>query len=387
MLRLLVVLILLQNSCVSFSQNLQNSNWVLGTPGHGTLLEFKDSLTLTWCQPALYLTGSNAIISDSTGKLLFYTNSCWVANSEHKIMKNGDSLNLNLYKYGLCKQFYGDPTPGCVITEYPGNPKFYYLFNIDIDIPFFGIDSLMGARPQRLLYNVINMQKDSGRGELVLKNQIAFYDTLGNSSIAVCRHNNKHDFWLIVPKAHSNCYFVFLINDKGIQPPIKECLGERWSDFDTQGQSTFSPDGKLYARINKNNGLNIYEFDSESGILSNPKPRILFPSDSFYFAGLSFSPNSRYLYASIMLKVIQFDLKSNNIGNSKITVGVYDGFKNPESTIFTQAALAPDGRIYITPYNTTSNLHIISKPDCPGTSSELKQHDLLLKSWNINSVP
>lgn len=375
-----------------FSQNLicqltRNASWVLGNSRSGNLLEFKDTLTLTLIDPGIYMAGSNSSISDLGGKLLFYTNSCWVANSEFEIMKGGDTINPNYFKYGACKNYDGNPSPGCVITEYPGKKDLYYIFNIDVDIPYFGIDSFIGIAPQRVLYHVIDMSKDSGRGEVILKNQIALYDTLGRASLVACRHSNQKDFWLIVPKSHSNCYFVFLVDEQGVQIPTLQCLGEKWTDLDTQGQSVFSPDGKLYARMNRWNGLNIYDFDNNTGLLSNPRPRIHFKQDSFILTGLAFSPNSRYLYASPVFKVLQYDMQALNIEASQSIIAQYDGFKNPYATIFYISALAPDGKIYISSTSSTYNLHVINKPDCPGKASEIVQHGIELPGLNFSSIP
>ncbi len=370
-----------------FSQKEKNSSWVLGNSKRGTLLEFKDSLYITPIDPGIYMAGSNSSISDTDGKLLFYTNSCWVANSKFEVMKDGDTINPNYFRYGACKSYTGNPSPGCVIIEYPGKKDLYYIFNIDVDIPYFGIDSFLGIAPQRVLYHIVDMSKDSGYGEVILKNQIALYDTFGRESLVACRHKNQKDYWLIVPKSHTNCYFVFLINENGIQTPIFQCLGEIWDDSDTQGQSVFSPDGKLYARMNRWNGLNIYDFNDETGKLSNPKPRIRFENDSFYLTGLAFSPNSRYLYASPFFKVVQFDMQAQDIGASQKIIALYDGFQNPYSTIFYISALAPDGRIYISSTSGTYNLHVIKKPDCPGKSSEIIQHGIDLPGINFTSIP
>lgn len=368
-------------------QKQRNSNWILGNIKDGNLLHFNDSLNLSSINPGIDFDASNSSISDLSGKLLFYTNSCWVVNAENKLMKNGDTINPGELKYGFCDGYYGAPSPGCVITEYPGKKDWYYIFNIDRDIPYFGIDSFYGSAPQRVMYHIVDMTRDSSRGEVILKNQIALYDTLGRGSLVACRHANKKDFWLIAPKSHTNCYFVFLIDENGVNKPSLQCLGDRWTDLDSQGQAVFSPDGKHYARMNKWNGLNIYDFDDRTGDLSNPRPRITFDQDTFHVTGLSFSPNSKYLYASPLTKVIQFDVSASNIASTRTIIARYDGFRNPYGTVFYLSALAPDGRIYISATSSTYNLHVITKPDCPGKSSEIIQHGITLPGFNFSSVP
>lgn len=368
-------------------QKERNATWILGNRTDGNQLQFNDSLKILLINPGIDFAGSNSSISDLDGKLLFYTNSCWVANKEFKLMKNGDTINPGAARFGECDLLYGPSSPGCVITEYPGRKDWYFIFNIDIDIPYYGIDSFAAYTPQRVMYHVVDMTRDSGRGEVILKNQIAFYDTLGRASLVACRHDNKKDFWLIAPKSHTNCYFVFLINENGVNKPSLQCFGERWSDLDSQGQAVFSPNGKHYARMNKWNGLNIYDFNNSTGLLSNPRPRITFDQDTFHVAGLSFSPNSRYLYASALTKVIQYDMNSPDISSSRTVIALYDGFRNPYGTVFYLSALAPDGRIYISATSSTYNLHVITKPDCPGSASEIIQHGIALPGFNFSSVP
>ena len=368
-------------------QKERNATWVLGNSKDGNLLKFNDSISTSLINPGIYTAGSNSSISDLEGNLLFYTNSCWVANAKYELMKNGDTINPGELKYGFCSNYFGAPSPGCVITEYPGVKDWYYIFNIDFDIPYFGIDSFASFTPQRVMYHIVDMKRDSGKGEVILKNQIALYDTLGRASLIACRHANKKDFWLIAPKSHTNCYFVFLVDEQGVHKPSLQCLGERWSDLDTQGQAVFSPNGKHYARMNKWNGLNIYDFNDSTGQLSNPRPRIMFDQDTFHVTGLSFSPNSRYLYASPLYKVIQFDMEAPIIESSRTVIAQYDGFRNPYGTIFYLSALAPDGRIYISATSSTYNLHVIKKPDCPGKASEIVQHGITLPGFNFSSIP
>ena len=383
---ILILPIIITHSLL-YCQKERNATWILGNTTDGNLVRFNDSVSVSLIDPGIDFAGSNSSISDIEGKLLFYTNSCWVANAKFEIMKNGDTINPGAAKFSECDEFYGPTSPGCVITEYPGRKDYYYIFNIDFDIPYFGIDSFAAFAPQRVMYHIVDMTRDSGKGEVVLKNQIALYDTLGRASLVACRHANKKDFWLIAPKSHTNCYFVFLVDENGVNKPSLQCLGERWSDLDGQGQAVFSPNGQHYARMNKWNGLNIYDFNDSTGQLSSPRPRIMFNQDTFHVTGLSFSPNSRYLYASPLYKLIQFDMQSSNIEASRIDIAQYDGFRNPYGTVFYLSALAPDGRIYISATSSTYNLHVINKPDCPGKASEIIQHGVTLPGFNFSSIP
>ncbi|MBK6993680.1 MAG: T9SS type A sorting domain-containing protein [Lewinellaceae bacterium] len=84
--------------------------------------------------------------------------------------------------------------------------------------------------------------------------------------------------------------------------------------------------------------------------------------------------------------IYQFDLRPD-IEASKVKIATWDGYFNPYATIFYLAALAPDGKIYISNTSSTYNLHVIHKPNCPGLSCELEQHGIVLPSYNYATIP
>ena len=92
-------------------QKERNATWVLGNSKDGNLLKFNDSISTSLINPGIYTAGSNSSISDLEGNLLFYTNSCWVANAKYELMKNGDTINPGELKYGFCSNYFGAPSP------------------------------------------------------------------------------------------------------------------------------------------------------------------------------------------------------------------------------------------------------------------------------------
>ena len=231
------------------------------------------------------------------------------------------------------------------------------------------------------------MAKDAGFGAVVLKNQIAVFDTFARANIQAVKHANGEDWWVVIPKSHSNCYFLVPVTSEGVQSAQLKCAGKVCDDRDLATQVTFSPDGKKYIRFNAWNGLNIFDFDAATGDLSNPI-NIMFPEDTInYIMGAAISPNSRYLYISARKNLYQFDLQASDIEASKVKIATWDGYSNPYPTIFYLAALAPDGKIYISNTSSTYNLHVINKPNCPGLSCEVVQHGIVLPSYNFATIP
>ena len=84
----------------------------------------------------LQMDQNNASISDIDGNLLFYTNGCAVADANHEIMMNGDSINsgafFDTFWQGNCRNGY----PGkqdIIILDDPGNENGYYLIQKTIE--------------------------------------------------------------------------------------------------------------------------------------------------------------------------------------------------------------------------------------------------------------
>ncbi|MBK6993679.1 MAG: hypothetical protein IPH31_01645 [Lewinellaceae bacterium] len=240
--------------------------------------------------------GANTSISDETGNLLFSSNGCKVINFQGEIMENGDSINPGLIEDIYCPSGGSPLIQGVIAIPSPEGDSIYYVFNVDFDQPYLLDTNFLGLAPQRLFYQKVDMAKDSGYGALVLKNQIAVFDTLARGNIQAVKHANGQDWWIIVPKSHSNCYFLVPVTSEGVQPAQLKCVGKIWNDQDLGAQVTFSPDSKKYIRFNAWNGLNIFDFDASTGDLYNPV-HIDFSNDTINsIAGVAVSPNSRYLY-------------------------------------------------------------------------------------------
>lgn len=165
-----------------------------------------------------------------------------------------------------------------------------------------------------------------------------------------------------------------------------DCEGYKWSDDDT-GQSVFSPDGQIYARVNNDNGLNIFYFDNESGEFTE-RERITYPENLFPItSGIAISSNSRYLYTTAKDRVYQYDLNENYVASTQTTVAILDSAQTSEGVRFNKAALAPDGKIYISGRTVHNFLHVIDFPNCKGTYCDVRVNGLALPSSNYFSLP
>lgn len=362
-------------------------NWLLGSGDDNNLLNFNTTpFTIDRQTRPMGMEGSNTSMSDAEGNLLFYSNGCYIADSSHDTMRNGGIIGPGELQDFFCDGGGSPWRQGVISIPAPSSDSIYYVFNIDMNTPFFGHPSFLSIAPYHLYYQKINMNRNNGLGEVVVNNGIAVKDTLAHTSIQAVRHANGEDWWVIAPKLHSNCYWLVLVTAAGVQPAELKCDGKEWSDYDF-GQAVFTPNLKKYIRYSFYNGVHIYDFDNETGALSNSIHIDTPTDDSTTLGGAALSPNSRFLYITHPFRVSQYDLESNDIEGSKVKIAEWDGFANPFATIFYLAALAPDGKIYISSTSSTKNLHVIHYPDCKGLASSLEQHGIDLPAFNFASIP
>ena len=379
----------------AYGQSKRDYQWILGydtslfvAGGDAILMDFNFCPMGPVNIPSVHnfsMEGANTSMSDEEGNLLFYSNGCYIVNKMGEIMENSDSINPGLIQDFWCDDGGSVIEQGVIAIPAPGSDSLYYLFNLDYGLPYF-LTQYIGVAPEHLYYQVIDMSLNNGLGKVIVKNQIAVQDTFSRGTVKAVRHANGEDWWVLTQKSHTNCYFLTLVTAQGVQPPLLECEGKVWDDNDPGTQVVFTPDNKKYIRVNPYNGLNIFDFDNETGDLSNPIV-IDFPNDTFYYAGASVSANSRFLYISARTKLYQFDLQAADIAASKTLIGVWDGFDDPYPIIFYYSALAPDNKIYISGTSSHKYIHVIHKPDSFGLACEFEQRGLELPSYNYATIP
>lgn len=383
--------------CVCYRSNSQGgygNNWILGYDSEipnikGSLLSFSaNSIEITGINKSMVLEGSNTSISNYDGILQFYSNGCYINDSDNQKILNSDSIGLGVLSTSYCNTGGNPLNQSIIALPIQGDNNIYYLFYPDLESPYrHSKENYFALAPLHLYYSVVDMSKNDGKGEVTIKNSLVISDTLARGMIQATSSNTKDCWWIIMPESHSNCYYIIRLSINGIDTILHQCLGEVWGDRDLTGQAVFSPNGKKYVRFNYFYGLNIYDFDDLTGRLSSPI-NIKIPIDTFYYSGVAISPNSRYIYATTFDKLFQLDLNSSD---SLINNTLIAELNTPQDiqfkTRFNHAVLAADGKIYIGGTNTHNYLHVIQSPNCGGQNCDLQQYAVKMPSWNIYGMP
>ncbi len=368
-------------SIIAFTQK-HDYIWILGHNG-GTNIDFN---TLP---PEIYFADrptemdvTNASISDSSGALLFYTNGCNIYDKNDEIMENGQDINPGTVHNDFCIEPYIAYTAIRGAMALPQKGNIYNLFHLGmkrVTNPQYDVF------PNKLYYSKVDMSVNDGK--VVEKNKLIIEDTLQGGDLSAVKHANELDWWVFIPKRYSNKYFKVLVTNNGEMIVSEQIIGDSSVIGSAGGsQDVFSPDGKLYARYVPKQGTLLFDFDRETGELSNYR-HIPDPGDSTSGGGIAISPNSRYLYVSTETKFYQYDLQSSDINASRVLLAEYDGTVSPFATIFYKCQLAPDCKIYCNCKSSCNVLHVVNYPDEPGLACDFVQHGVQLATSNALSLP
>ncbi len=356
--------------------------WVRGTGGsQPTPKEYKTSFmdfstkppTITIGKKNPPLLGCIACISDSLGKLLFFTNLIQVFNAKEDIMINGSQINYG--KVWLEYQDYGYPGISCA-----------KIIPINDDSLFLMVYGKMNSDSTYLInspiqYAIIDPYFQNNTGKIILKD-VPFHH-LNTLNYDFVRHGNGKDWWLILCEWNVNeqeqRYYRYLVNQKGQLDSIGMQSFPVPSYVD--GFPRFNQIGNSYVKysvgFNGINSLTIFDFDRCSGQLQLKKDYQYTKIWNTY--SFEFSPNGRYLYPNKLNVLLQVDLHSNDSNLFIDTLANIDGYSEPVvGTSFGFTQLTPNNEIMVFPIVPNPKaINVIHQPDLPGLASDFEQHSII----------
>lgn len=360
----------------------QANNWYFGDKAG---INFSSGIPVNLTGSTMNQYEGVASISDENGNLLFYTNGVNVWNKLHNIMLNGAGLSG-----------HQSATQSAIIVPQPGNDSIYYVFTCDYQ-----------GHSNGLCYSVINIKKDNGLGEVILKN--AFLLQPVTEKLTAVLHCNNRDVWVISRAWNSASYYAWLVTPSGISTmPVISTTNNYVSghEFGTIGYMKASPDGKKIGATFQYplSFTEVSSFNSQTGVISNTiKIPALLPgtfnpaptSQVLSAYGLEFSPNSNLLYLSSrdimewnspfrnyeLFAIYQFDV---SIHDSLQIIQSRKIIDSSSSLNFHHSALqtGPDNKIYIAE-EASLFLSSIELPDNAGTACNYKPKSIPLtnRSW------
>ncbi|MBK8451043.1 MAG: hypothetical protein IPL42_13890 [Saprospiraceae bacterium] len=319
---------------------------------------------------------ANSFSSDN-GELLYMSNGCLMANNNAEVIKNGDSLGFGRIWGVNCPKNQPHPQAG-LFVNFSNDTNIIAFLHIILDT--------IGNGSRAFLKCIYETKIDLTSNIVLSKNKIILYDTLYGGLTAI-PSNDYMNWWIIIPRFQSNDIYILLYNKNGVEKISRQSIGiEHLPSGAGVSQCVFSPDGKKYAIYSPVNGLQIFDFDRATGMLSNFKHfSLIYPFNTA--GGCVFSSNSRFIYVSNPTEVLQLDLLEQDSSKAIDTVGVFDNFFDPYPTTYLEMALGPDCRIYISTYGGNRYLHVIVEPNKKGKECNLINRGLRLPTRNSFVTP
>ncbi len=344
----LYLTICLLTATFAYAQNEAN-RWYFGEHAG---LDFNAGIPSPALDGALNTFEGCATISTAVGNLLFYTDGITVWNKNHDVMLNGNGLNGNT-----------SSTSSAIIVPKPNSSNIYYIFTVDAI-----------AGPKGLQYSEVDITLDGGLGAITTNKNIIL-ETPITEKVAATYNEVTNEYWIISHKWNSDAFLAYNISENGLNTiPVISSIGtyvEGDSSSKVIGQIKISPDGTKLAVANYDNNAQLFDFDINTGIVSNPLTILEFSSAKPIY-GIEFSSNSKVLYVTVSFNgIYQYNLGLNSLEDIKQSEFF---ISNPS---IGGLQIASNGKIYVARPHTTY-VDYIDKPNALGADSNYQFNGVFL---------
>ncbi|MFN3404867.1 MAG: PKD domain-containing protein [Cytophagaceae bacterium] len=325
--------------------------------GKNAGLDFNSGTPVALTNGALNTWEGVATISDNSGNLMLYTDGVTVYNRNHQVMTNGTDLHG-----------HQSSTQSAIVLPKPGDANTYYIFTVD------GND-FSGNPPTRgFKYSVVEFNAANPNGIVVQKN-IPLLNRTAEKVTAIEDPNGN--FWVITHEWGNNNYYAYPLTASGVGAPVISSIGYTLAGdiWNAIGYLKVSPNGQGLAGFVGDSKIEIYDFNVNTGIISNVKTINL---QHTYCYGLEFSPDGNYLYTVQYSSHFSSEIFQYNVLAGSAAAIQASAIKIHSITGFAHGAmqLGPDGKIYVTKQNYNdfgqngdTHLGVINSPNLAGLSS------------------
>jgi len=386
---------LLLNSVFSQAQSEQNI-WAFG---EGAGLNFNVAGPASYSDNLFPGNEGCASVCNASGTMLFYSNGLWVWDKYNHLMP-ALTGGVPGYTWPIATSVGYPPlmpytgtaaTQAAAICNVPAHPGKYYLFSLNSS--------------GQLFYSEIDTTLDAGTGDLV-SSKMGIYIASGlTEKMTVIKGCNN--IWLVVRSQIANQYKAYEINDTGIVlTPKISSIGSLPLSWYQCGVTKFSPDGtKMAAACNYSSsnkgGIELYDFDYRTGILSNARVLDSSSTDGYYY-GACFSPDNTKLYATTSSYNIGGTIYPGKVKQFNVSLGTTAAIIASNTLLYTDTATQTrdlgdlkrgiDGKIYISSRNATSvsvYMHDIGSPNVAGLGCGFVPNAISLPtgSWLYKGLP
>lgn len=340
----LIYIFFLSNT--AFAQKLGNV-WYFGKFA-GITFNTPDGKPIAITNNRLQIWEGCATVSDVLGNIAFYTDGMNVINKNHDWMY----INQTYRQYTL--NGGSSSSQSAIIVPFPGDSLRFYIFTTE------AYENRQTSRGFN--YSVVDMRAYDGTGNIFPYNVNLLSSSL--EKVTAIKSQSNDSYWVITHSYDTDIFYSFLVDSSGIQPPVLSYVSPVIGNVDFAGDQGYlkaSSDGRyLAAAYTQLKDVYLYDFNNQTGVVSNP--RSLFPANPMSFYGVEFSPDVSKLYVSffgLQKGIYQLDITQNNIQdirNTALLILDEQGF--PPGAM----QLGPDGRIYVAK-DVSSYLDVINSPN------------------------
>ncbi|MFT5821474.1 MAG: hypothetical protein ACI8ZM_002727 [Crocinitomix sp.] len=360
--------------CIPFVCSAQNQGniWCFGEESgldfsSGSPIAISEGQTGT--DSSAYSQEGTAVISDSTGSILFYSGGHTVWNRNHERMPNGNDISGGQ-----------SSTHSSIIVPKPGDENLFYLFTSDHFLSYYS-ETEKGYN-----YSIIDMCLDNGDGDVIAdQKNIALADS-STEKLSVCMDNEGTGYWIVGHKMFSDQFMAWHLTSSGLSDPVISTIGtihgwspvtSTWNPGRALGQMKFNSTGtKLALAIGNSRPaiVDLFDFDLTTGLISNNCYIAIDSSLNKRVYGVEFSPDDTKLYATVSggsggKRLYQYDLTADGgtcsaIIDSRLTI-----FQSNVNSVMNGMQLGPDDKIYIV-CNEYSDIGCINYPNLMGDAVE-----------------